>query len=729
MRRRAFSFVLAFVLWCAALAAQTPGAPAPAKPAGGSATVKEEPTLTFVEAPSGAYSVASADSPDVQITLTLQNTATKAAAMPIAVAKPKFAIAGHAPIEATSIAAPATVAPLSLQPLTLTVKLPDIAVYRGTLWLTYGGGKTRKILSLPLEVTRTRKALNVDVADLTGEVAQVSTFSGSDPVRVVAHIQNNDTQPIPLRAPLVRSVTYKPKSDSQVATVAPGQVTVRFEDTNQPPTLKPDADTPVRMVIDGITHAGRYDATIRLGSAGTATVDKTLTVYAREGRGLFFAFVLLGMLASALYRVYTSVLRPRLQLEQRMSAVLQDLGDYIRLAGDDTEAVAFLQNLRAQLSSSYDQLARTGTLVGSTATDTFPTRVALAGQWLERWKGIADVRPVSVRDAFRDKLRDVAKALVDPATTDLAAQQTTLGTMPEELDKTLRAELDNTLTTFETELQKRSGDARFDPLLAEVARIRTLKLDEALTALNAARKRYVTILGNDFVTKLAASSGVPGFDAAQWTAVVDRARNGMEAAQQQADAEAATAGLKQTTGAALRSIAEGLTRFVNDKIASGSVQTGAYKAVLPQIADIVTKVDAGQLDDAGTAADAALVAVRQIGAAAGVGHQMGANAAATALPDINGFDVVVDLLRRAHLSSYLGAAGAQAATRAKLVLADLVALLIALLFTLAIAYQTLYANDLTWGGPLAYVAAVLWGAGVHQLAWKGLSSLVEVFKA
>lgn len=683
----------------------------------------EEPSLGFVESSTGTLQIASQGSSEVHIPLTIESTTGKPVTG-IRIDPPSLWMPGREAVAATISPAPATLSAYGTAPLLITAMLPYTGTYRGALRVTYDGSpQKQKSLKLAIEIARVRPAVNIDVADLGGVVDTLPAWRGGAPLVFKTHIQNNDADPIVLRAPLLRSITFKPKAD--VTAAVPSTVSVRFADDQQA-TLPPNRDSEVSFALDGITRPGRYDAAIRIGSEGTTPVDKSVAIYARQSYWILFFWVAVGLLLSFWYRTYAGVIRPRLQLERKISLLLADLGDYIRLAGDDTEAVAFLQALRTELSNDWDRLAASGQLVGSTALDTYPTRVALAGQWIERWNGLTNVRPVSVRDDFRAKLRDVADALLVSTTTDFSAQQTTLETLPQKLDEALATAMSKMLTDLKAEITKRN-DPQFDPLLEEINRIQLLPkrdFDAAYDAIAVVRRKYLRGIAGAFLAKLDATAAVPGFDVTTWPPVVERARTAVAAAQQQSDPDAIAAGFAQAVSGYLRSVAAGLTSFVNGKVAAGSEKTKEYQAVLPQITAIVENVDAGKLDDAMTAASNAVTAVRGIATAAG--QQMATASAMTAqlpqlaLPSFESF-------RRAPPASQLGRATA-AAIDVKVRVLDWVAAILAVALTFLIAYQALWAADLTWGGPLAYVAAVLWGAGIHQLAWTGLSGLVTALK-
>ena len=51
----------------------------------------------------------------------------------------------------------------------------------------------------------------------------------------------------------------------------------------------------------------------------------------------------------------------------------------------------------------------------------------------------------------------------------------------------------------------------------------------------------------------------------------------------------------------------------------------------------------------------------------------------------------------------------------------------AILIATAVGIGVLWNSSLTWGGPGDQLAAVLWGLGVHQLSYNGLSSVIEKF--
>lgn len=57
--------------------------------------------------------------------------------------------------------------------------------------------------------------------------------------------------------------------------------------------------------------------------------------------------------------------------------------------------------------------------------------------------------------------------------------------------------------------------------------------------------------------------------------------------------------------------------------------------------------------------------------------------------------------------------------------AELAVNTIIVMIAVLLGLQTLYINDLTWGSPASIMIALLWGLGLHQVAYGGIGDIVN----
>lgn len=688
--------------------------------------------LQVLETPTSPLQV-NAPSPHVVLVITLENT-SDAEVKGVTIEKPAFKADADAPIVAEIKDAPTQIAAHKTARFLIEVTLPKIRTYSGLLRIEYDDKEkdekgtekdVARAINLVVNVTRTRPSLNLEVAD-SGAVCRIL----GDSIGYSVHVRNNDADPITLVPPLVVAVTEKSKDDKAVTGINGTALVFKTDDKEGKVMVRGNSDQDVAFVLSGIERPGKYDIDYRLrGEGETASVDKKITVYTREHWWIFFFWVAIGLIASFIMRAHSTILRPRLLLERKVSVMLEDLADYSRLAGSDAEAVALMQELRGQISDTWNRLAIAGQLVGSTIFEAFEAKVAAAGQWLERWNSVRDIQPVKVRATFVQKLRDVAKALVTPGVTDIKTQTDMLATLPRDIDTELATELATMLQALKSELQARN-DPRFDPILKDLDDVQQLLSDknfkEAYASLAGLRKRVLTVLADDVLAKLDPQKPALGFDTTTWPPVVTRTADFVHAALAQTDPDAATAAFAAAVSSYLRTVTAGVSAFVAKKIAADPNAAEPYKALQPEIAAIGGLIAAGKLDEAKTALDVVTKKIGGIGKKAGAADAMGtADVLGEQMPILTG---LLDFFGPVSDASVLGRRNHVQGIDRKLTGWNLAAASIALVLTALSAYATLWAGDLTWGGWPAYAAAVLWGAGIHQLIWTGIGSLFTALK-
>lgn len=701
--------------------------------------------LKVLETPTSPLQV-NAPAQNVVVAITLVNT-SDVAVKGVTVEPPSFTSDTDAPIMAEiKNRPPSEIQAHKTVRFVIDVTLPKIRTYSGLLRIDYvekaedqtkKEGTVARAISMVINITRTRPSLNIEVADS----GAVSSVLGA-PIDFNIHVRNNDYDQIELVRPLIVAVTEKSKDDKAVSGI--GGVSLTFAQPGEqgkaadqqpevgseaaPARIPGNSDIDVPFVLSGIERPGKYDIAYRLSSSGEAApIVRTVTVYARERWAIFLLWVALGLAASLAMRAYSTILRPRLLLERKVAVMLEDLSDYSRLAGSDPEAVALMQELRGQIANTWNRRAIAGHLVGSAVFETFEEKVAAAGQWLERWKSVRDIQPVKVRDIFQRKLRDVANVLITPGATDIKAQTDLLATLRGDIDRELATALASMLQALKSELHARN-DPRFDALVTDLDNVQQQlsaeKFEEAYASMAGLRRRLLTVLADDVLAKLDPGKPVPGFDDTTWPAVVTRTADFVRAALAQTDSDAAAAAFTAAVSSYLRSVTAGVSAFVAKKITEDP--NGPYKAVQPEVAAIGNLIAVGKLDEAKTALDAVTTMIGEMG------RQAGAEAAISTA-DVLGeqmpiLTALLGFFAPAPDASVLGRRNHVQGIDRTLTGLDLAAGMIAVVLTAITGYATLWTGDLTWGGWPAYAAAVLWGAGIHQLTWTGIGSLFTALK-
>ena len=102
--------------------------------------------------------------------------------------------------------------------------------------------------------------------------------------------------------------------------------------------------------------------------------------------------------------------------------------------------------------------------------------------------------------------------------------------------------------------------------------------------------------------------------------------------------------------------------------------------------------------------------------------------ATAAAPDVPAAGSGVDTLTpfdAVPAASTLARAGAVSSTRRKQLAVSLIATLLIAIVAVILGVKVLWSDDWTWGGAQAYLIAFLWGAGLHQFTFGGISGLMD----
>lgn len=587
-----------------------------------------------------------------------------------------------------------------------------------------------------LLVTRATQDLGVEMLGLDAVRASVFGSSRAQLNMVLAEKAGRDIQLNP-----VQVIGFARKDEKGTRIQVPAVL------RNQQATavaLKPNESLPVRVEFDAIDGAGEYVGKLRIGAAGFEPKDAEFTIVAREPAGIAALAIFIGAGLSMLLRMMTEKLRPRLVETRRTQLLLRELDEALAEPGRPLEESAVLGALRRQALSIQVALDA-GTVQGASANlALLEQRRKLALEWAGWRRRVEALQPEILRDRFRPEIERIRDLIVS-ATADAAALTggaTALTQLTASIDAALREELDKGIGALRQELTvlaERSDNqsalaaaAQIGQLLDEASAAKTANLPVALRSYNQARRSWAAVLLEDFSGILAGSAPL-GLTAEQWTQLagvlktqVDEARHSIDG-----DPQAAIHRYQRAWARYAGAVSDGLKTELPSMLAS--VENDADLAAEKKT-QILAQIKAAE--DENAAARSATISGRGQEALTRL-----SNATALALKAQQAAKKQSRSSFRAHVITrqLLGAVpGALNDARApsplppdtllritatRLARIDWFSTLVALAVATCLGLQTLWINDTTWGGWQDWVVAVLWGLGLHQFTFAGVSAL------
>jgi hypothetical protein len=291
----------------------------------------------------------------------------------------------------------------------------------------------------------------------------------------------------------------------------------------------------------------------------------------------------------------------------------------------------------------------------------------------------------------------------------------------------LKKEIEKQLAAFKADLQK-DGRPAVQPILQALAQIDTSRLEEAAATLDALRRQYVRLLADELSTRLSSTPPL-GVDR-DWPAILSTLTAGLAHARTAPTAEEAAEAFRASLTLFLNTALTGFRSHLENRVAKSN-KPAEYKPVQDLAAEVASLIAAGDLMTAWQKLSKAETDYRQIimdttgnlGAdATGLDalRTMSSPAASAAqtwdISSIFGFGRSSDELQRA---------GSMVTIDEAIHRSDMIFTIVILVLAVLSGFKTLWADNLTWGGLVAYLTAILWGVGFDQFSHAGLAALVK----
>lgn len=743
MRRRSafFSSLMALILGSIAFAGNTP--PPPAGVTGTTSTQQPSAaSVVVVQATvSNAIALGSIATSHLSVPITLEER-NGGVAKGLTVRIDPSPNANGTPLTFTpaqNVTLPADLGAAGTLSGTLTADLPKAGEYGWTLRLVYDG-KPQGVYTVSL--TRAAEAAPPAPTALSldpGELPDLRTDivpGRAQPVVATTTLTPTGAEAITVAQPTLRSFVIK-ETDSNPG--VPGAALDVTDDHGKkiafPITLRPGEVQPLRLTVTGVKGSGKYEAKIQFTSPGHTALSKSFVISAREGRWIAFLCVLIGVALSHILRRWMTHRRPRLALELRAAAIDAELEAAKTQAQKERTALDVIAALQDETADAWRHAISTQKWGDAAPFDLLDHKVKVLRNWISMTQYTAAAQPPSVRDAVAADLIAAQQFLRTPggAEGDMTTQDKVLAAIPGKLRTALVAEVQNRLKTIDEQLKTLEQRPKLDVEIRDVVRPRMKEvkdglgandLERALAASEVLRKEYAKVLTAAITDDLRRAT--PKLvDQAVWDGLKARLLLPLATVAQAQTADDAMATFEAALADYTRTVAATLIVKAENEKPRDDDRKKVLDAAIATLSGVDRKVLDGKLFEAWN--DVALT------------H------ASLAEYDPRTESTLGDATAPARPRSFATEESLRAATatdaapksyvyrpwpkvKHELTLGDVVADLAAILIATAIGVGAVWNNSPTWGGFDKELEAVLWGLGVHQISYNGLSSIFEKFK-
>ena len=652
--------------------------------------------------------------------------------------------------------------------LELSATLPLTGTYSGAISLVYNGRRD----TTALLITRQRAPLSVEVLGLSTIGRDTLWWFGRGDISFWLTLHETSGQAVTMGLPeftsLVRVGQDPTQSQAQFDRI---EVVADANSLPLSPTISLQAGETKRFTVTvrGLSGAGQYLGTLRLGSAQALPVDQSVTIMAKEPALWAAVLIFLGVLASYLLHTYGTTGRVRLVRRRRARQSLLD-ADNLAAAAKDLAPIesSALNKLRARLSDLDDALALGSEKNPDVALDAADAQLSLFPDWVNMRRRIAGLAPQALADQFKSALDwfNTYMLAAAPPDADIKAAPGKLSELGLAIDKAIKKELLDRIGAFEADLAEQQkvapgpqGEAlrltltrQVEPIVADAQRLANDgKISEAAAVFEKARGAYAAALAGDLAATVTAAPMPQGFTAESWKQLKDQVLQKLTAARDpKASPDSATRLYQDGYALYLRALIDALRAVIARRKVHierhGSVLqekkdslTNGLSKLDEQLAGAWNKIAANQLREAAQDYEQARTAYGNIntdaraakiedmpmgGSGGGPAPELGLGAAGATIPDF------LAQLLGPLLPSREPRTKSVAAISQQIWIRDGIVALAIFVIAVVIGMQLLWTNNPTWGGWNDYLVAVLWGLGLHQISgsgFEGVSGLMDRF--
>ena len=609
---------------------------------------------------------------------------------------------------------------------TLTANLFPEGEYSTELLIKSGN----TVIPLKLAVTRAVRELGVDIENI-------------DPVHATAEVHDPSTTElhVALREKVGRQIQLNNpvliKFTRKEANGAFAQARHNLTGAPSPLALTPNQSLALALTLADLEGAGEYQGTLRISAPGSKSVDQSFTVTLRESRFVAFVAIFIGVAASAVLRWLTQQLRPRLLQIRRAQLILRQIDQVLATPDLDPTEAQVLRSLSCAVATTVLAIEADQATGVDALLDLHSAREALAEVWIQAHRRVEVLRPESLRASFRPTIDAAREVILSGTATSNEIQDTVniLKGLPNKINDLLREQLKahtqelrdslQTLTARPTSQIALVAPAELNNLLDQIDQKITTDLVEALRLYAQARQQWTGFLRED-LDRILSGAPPPGMTPEDWRPLANSLKGELEKSWiiSEDAPEAADRIYNRVAARYVAVVSDALGAEIKARM--GKLQHREdpdEKDLIDQLTSIQqiasaarTAASAGSIQEAlaklTEAATQLATPVRMVRSAFWSPPQ-GALPPVSMPPNLprNRSDDITESTRRIA-----------AITRAVRGI-DWLSLLIAALVATLLGIKTLWSPNPAWGGWEDWLVAVLWGLGLHQFTFAGVSAL------
>lgn len=640
----------------------------------------------------------------------------------------------------------------------IKAELPLADEYKSSITLIYA--EKREVTNLT--VNRTRPAATIEVLG-PGTIHGQTWFGKLGNTKMSVVLRNTGSQTVQVEQITPIRLERLEGGDGKVDVLADLQYELMTGDGQiRPETfdLAGGQSQELVLAIEGLDRVGTYEGDLILDAAdATPPAAKTFTMKLKAP--WWWAVIVIGtsVIISYLFRRWFGSGLPRRQRQRRILLLLGDLAHLEKRFTDlESKEIALLEKIRTRANELFDDPDLGTDKNADTVLNEVEKKLSLVPVIVEARRRIRALRPPEAFIELAQKWEDIVNHFIDNIDTDISNEEN-------ELDALLKTGIDNAVKDHiltkldEFDTQVTNQDTFFPETKAQlnekvIEYIATGKTDanagkiqEAIAALEAARKAYVILLVQDLNRYL--PTVPPGYaDEAAWKSTRQEIENKLQSVLVPDPATTADqllevyqASYRLYLSKVISALAIDVEEYL-EKIANGRTLTDEQKETFTETLNgFVKKLAGAQADIANgllNNAGKAYLAVRDaylhedvLGAIKkALGEKLGGRSGAkTAAPGdklpaegappagvVVGDVAPESALPQRHRKDI-------AALEREIKIMERVAFALALFLAILGGLQLLWASNATWGSLGDIVVAVFWGLGLHQVSSASVSTL------
>jgi hypothetical protein len=516
---------------------------------------------------------------------------------------------------------------------------------------------------------------------------------------------------------------------------------------------------PVIMEISGLSSAGKYTGRVQVGLRDGQSVSKALALLVKDSVCVAIACILLGVVVSYGIRLYLVQYQPQLMRLARAAELAEEID---RVAAEIPDLQAEEERVLLHLRSRYDAIQRHVSHKEIPQADAAITeldhKLSVFREWWNTRRRLAAVQPQSLVQDMLPRLETVIAYFFDSASDDelLKKQREELKKINDGIQKAVQDDLirqakelltkaQNYYVKETADGQKRLDDKVIGPLRQAMTEFTASRFESGRKDLERASAQYAVYLAEELESRLNAPQSPPGFEDRdpEWRELKSAVKQQIANLRVAVEISPATAieHYRLAYAMYLRGLIDagrGQIQKIKSEIDNTQQDLVQRKTLHDKAEDLLRELyasekilEAGNLEGASAAYDAVVKKIPQLANVGQPGARLARAAAASApVAATNNLRTATQILTRAiplRLATWRRSVRAIWWIQT---IADSTITILVIMIAVLLGLKLLWADDPIWGGPQAYITAVLWGLGLHLVsgaAFGGVHGLIDQF--